>query len=216
MKRILTFLGDLKNNNNREWFDQNRERYQEAKTIFEEYVDKLIGEVSVIDPSVGMPAAKDCIFRIFRDVRFSADKLPYKTNFGAFVVSGGRKSPRAGYYLHIEPGSSMIGGGIYMPQPDVLKKLRQEIYFDAPAFKKVLEEKNFKKFFDKLEDFDKLKRPPKDFDAGFPDIDLLLYKSYAVMHGIQDEVVVSDGFIREVTEACKAMKGFNAFLNKAF
>lgn len=216
MKEIFEFLSDLKLNNNREWFDQNRARYQSAKTAFEVYVDTLIAEVTRIDPTVGLPAARDSIFRIFRDVRFSADKLPYKTNFGAFIANGGRKSPRAGYYIHLEPGSSMIGGGIYMPQADVLKKLRQEIYFNSGAFKALLEEKNFRNYFGKLETFDKLKRPPKDFDAGFADIDLLMYRSYAVMHHLTDNTVLSDRFTPEVTEACKAMVEFNRFLNKAF
>jgi uncharacterized protein (TIGR02453 family) len=216
MKEILDFLRELKDNNNREWFDQNRDRYQAVKKQFEDYVTLLTGELSNIDPSIGMPAAKDSIFRIFRDVRFSKEKLPYKTNFGAFIADGGRKSPKAGYYLHLEPGASMIGGGIYMPEPDVLKKLRQEIYFDAPGFTKILEEKNFKRTFGKLADFDKLKRPPKDFDAGFPDIDLLMYKSYAAMQQLPDEVVLSEGFTQVLIESCKAMAGFNHFLNRAF
>ncbi len=216
MKEILDFLRELKDNNNREWFDLNRDRYQQVKAQFEDYLNLMIGELSRIDPTIGFPAAKDSVFRIFRDVRFSKDKLPYKTNFGAFIASGGRKSPQAGYYLHLEPGASMIGGGIYMPQPDVLKKLRQEIYFDAPGFKKVLEEKNFKRTYGMLSDFDKLKRPPKDYDAGFPDIDLLMYKSYAVMHQLPDEVVVSDSFPKVIIDSCKAMVDFNRFLNRAF
>ena len=216
MKVILSFLSDLKNNNNREWFDLNRDRYLKAKTLFEEKVNLMIGDISHFDPSIGMPAAKDSIFRIFRDVRFSKDKLPYKTNFGAFVANGGRKTARAGYYIHIEPGASMVGGGIYMPEPDVVKKLRQEIYYNAAGFKKLIEEKKFKKTFGKLAEFDKLKRPPKDFDASFPDVDLLMYKSYTVMHPLADEVVLSDRFPQKVLEVCSTMKEFNQFLNKAF
>lgn len=216
MKEILSFLSDLKNNNNREWFDLNRDRYQKAKTLFEEKVNLMIAEISHFDPSVGMPLAKDSIFRIFRDVRFSKDKLPYKTNFGAFIANGGRKTARAGYYIHIEPGASMVGGGIYMPEPDVVKKLRQEIYYNADGFKKLIEEKNFKKTFGKLAEFDKLKRPPKDFDATFPHVDLLMYKSYTVMHPLSDDVVLSDRFPQKVLEVCSTMKEFNHFLNKAF
>jgi len=216
MKVILSFLSDLKNNNNREWFDLNRDRYLKAKTLFEEKVNLMIGDISHFDPSIGMPAAKDSIFRIFRDVRFSKDKLPYKTNFGAFVANGGRKTARAGYYIHIEPGASMVGGGIYMPEPDVVKKLRQEINYNVAGFKKLIEEKKFKKTFGKLAEFDKLKRPPKDFDASFPDVDLLMYKSYTVMHPLADEVVLSDRFPQKVLEVCSTMKEFNQFLNKAF
>ncbi len=216
MKDILNFLNELKSNNNREWFDLNRDRYQKVKILFEEKVNSLIGEISRFDPSIGMPAAKDSIFRIFRDVRFSKDKLPYKTNFGTFIAKGGRKSPGAGYYLHIEPGASMIGGGIYMPMPDILKKVRQEIYFDAVGFKKLIEDKNFKKTFGALSTSDKLKRPPKDFDATFPDVDLLMYKSYTVMHQLSDEVILSDKFSQKVVDACGTMMEFNRFLNRAF
>jgi uncharacterized protein (TIGR02453 family) len=216
MKDILEFLSDLKANNNREWFYENRDRYQLTKIKFEDYVSRIIGEISLFDPQVGLPAAKDTIFRIFRDVRFSKDKLPYKTNFGAFIANGGRKSPKAGYYFHLEPGASMIGGGIYMPQPEVLKKIRQEIYFNAGDFRKLLEENKFKRIFGGLGDYDKLKRPPKDYDASFPDIQLLMYKSYVVMHKLEDEVFLKEGFAKEITEACRTMTDFNHFLNRAF
>jgi uncharacterized protein (TIGR02453 family) len=216
MKDILEFLSDLKNNNNREWFDENRDRYQSAKVKFEDYVNLIIGEISLFDPQIGQPAAKDTIFRVFRDVRFSKDKLPYKSNFGAFIANGGRKSPRAGYYFHLEPGASMIGGGIYMPQPEVLKKIRQEIYFNAADFKKLLEEDKFKRVFGGLGDYDRLKRPPKDFDASFPDIQLLMYKSYVVMHKLDDEAILKDGFSKGITDACRTMTDFNHFLNRAF
>ncbi|PKP01029.1 MAG: TIGR02453 family protein [Bacteroidetes bacterium HGW-Bacteroidetes-9] len=216
MKDILDFLKDLNENNNREWFDQNRKRYQKAKDLFEVFITDITARISLNDPSIGLPAAKDSIFRIFRDVRFSADKLPYKTNFGAFISNGGRKTQRSGYYIHIEPGASMVGGGIYMPPADVLKKLRKEIYFNADSFKHILNEKKFKKIFGYLEDFDKLKRPPKDFDSMFPDIELLKYKSYVVMHKLPDDVVLSDKLADHLLEACSAMTEFNHFLNKAF
>ena len=129
MKEILKFLELLSGNNNREWFEANKPMYQSAKSLYETLITNTITGIGAFDSSIGHPLAKDCLFRIFRDVRFSKDKAPYKTNFGAFIASGGRKSPKSGYYIHIEPEKSFIGGGIYMPQPDVLKKLRQEVYF---------------------------------------------------------------------------------------
>lgn len=215
MKALFNFLQSLTENNNREWFDVNRSEYLKVKTEFEIFVSGLIPDLALIDPTVGMPAAKDCIFRIFRDVRFSHDKLPYKTNFGAFIASGGRKSPNAGYYIHIEPGNSMIAGGIYMPQPDLLKKIRQEIYFNAGEFKSILNNKEFESTFGELSSWDKLKRAPKDFPADFPEIEYLKYKSYSVARSLDDETVLGDTLKIRILEACKTMAVFNHFLNRA-
>lgn len=215
MKTILDFLTELKQNNNREWFDQHKKEYLDVKYKHEVILEKVIEEISHFDPVTGKPEPKDCVFRIYRDIRFSADKLPYKTHLGAFIARGGRKSVRPGYYLHLEPGNSMIGGGIYMPQPDVLKKIRNEIYFDSGTFRRILEEKSFSKLFGSLYE-DKLLRNPKDFDADFVDIDLLRYKSYFVERYISDEQVLSDKFLPLVVDSCKAMIPFHLFLNRVF
>ena len=215
MKEILKFLELLSGNNNREWFEANKPMYQQAKSLYETLITNTITGIGAFDSSIGHPLAKDCLFRIFRDVRFSKDKAPYKTNFGAFIASGGRKSPKSGYYIHIEPGKSFIGGGIYMPQPDVLKKLRQEVYFNAPELRAILSEKKFKSTFGALGDWDKLKRPPKDFPADFEHIDLLMYKSYAVGHNLKDEEILEDSFPEKILEVCKTMKPLNDFLNRA-
>lgn len=215
MKTILDFLAVLKQNNNREWFDQHKKHYLEVKSKHELLLGKVIEEISHFDPITGKPEPKDCVFRIYRDIRFSSDKLPYKAHMGAFIARGGRKSVRPGYYLHLEPGNSMIGGGIYMPQPDVLKKIRNEIYFDSLTFRKILEEKSFNNLFGTLYE-DKLLRNPKDFDADFADIDLLRYKSYFVERYFTDEQVLSDNFIPLVVDSCKAMIPFHLFLNQAF
>jgi uncharacterized protein (TIGR02453 family) len=215
MKEILKFLELLSGNNNREWFEANKPMYQQAKSLYETLITNTITGIGAFDSSIGHPLAKDCLFRIFRDVRFSKDKAPYKTNFGAFIASGGRKSPKSGYYIHIEPGKSFIGGGIYMPQPDVLKKLRQEVYFNAPELRAILSEKKFKSTFGTLGDWDKLKRPPKDFPADFEHIDLLMYKSYAVGHNLKDEEILEDSFPEKILEVCKTMKPLNDFLNRA-
>jgi len=214
MDKILQFLTALRENNNREWFEQNKDWYLQVKAKHEQLLEKIIKELSKFDVVAGTPAAKDCIFRIYRDVRFSKDKLPYKTHMGAFIAAGGRKSIRPGYYLHIEPGNSMISGGVYSPQPDVLKKLRDEIYFNSETFKNILNDKAFKEMFGNLWE-DKLIRSPKDYDPLFPDIDLLKYKSYSVMRSLDDKEVISEQFIPIVLDACKTMSGFNVFLNHA-
>ncbi len=215
MKHILDFLTDLSSNNTREWFEMNKPLYSKVKADFENFVNEIIAEIQRFDPSLGSLQAKDCTFRIYRDVRFSHDKSPYKTNIGAFMAKGGRKSAGSGYYLHIEPGKSFVGGGIYMPGPEVLKKIRQEIYFNPAAFRSIIEEKDFNRFFGKLSEEDRLKRPPRDFPADYPDMDLLMYKSYVCGHSLSDQDVVSPGMAGKITNAFRAMRNLNLFLNKA-
>ncbi len=212
---IFDFLTQLKANNNREWFQENKKMYEVARKEVEAFVSQMVVTLSEIDKSVQTPLVKDCMFRIYRDVRFGADKSPYKTNFGAFIARGGRKSMYPGYYFHFEPGASMLAGGVYIPQPDTLKLLRNEVYYNTREFKSILAKPSFKKHFAHLGDFDKLKKAPKDFPADFPDIDLLKYKSYIVSENIPDKVVLSDTYLTHVQEMIKELQPFMAFLNKA-
>lgn len=214
LKNTLTFLEQLEKHNNRVWFHENKKQYETAKKEIENFINELIPEVKKFDNEIDILSAKECMFRIYRDVRFSKNKLPYKTNFGAFIAKGGRKGGNAGYYLHIEPRKSFLGGGVYMPDPDSLKAIRQEIYYNHTEFEKIINNKIFKKNFNILEG-EKLKRPPKDFPAGFPDIELLKYKSYVVLHGITDEDVKSANFFKYILIIFKAMYPLNCFLNRA-
>ena len=139
LEKSLAFLTVLKENNYKEWFHENKPLYEEAKKEFEPFVNILIQEIRSIDKEVGHLEPKDCIFRVFRDIRFSKDKTPYKTNFGAFVAKGGgRKSEFGGYYFHLEPDNCLLAGGIWMPQPDILKAMRQEIYHNIDEFLEIL------------------------------------------------------------------------------
>jgi uncharacterized protein (TIGR02453 family) len=156
------------------------------------------------------------MFRIFRDVRFSPDKSPYKVNFGGFIVRGGRKGIHPGYYFHFEPGSCMLSSGVYMPQPDVLKQLRDEVYFNSAELKGILSKPSFRKYFDGLDDFDKMKKPPKDYPADFPDIEMLKHRSYLVTHMIADEVVKSPDYLPLILDMLQEQQPFMAFLNRAF
>ncbi|MBN2571813.1 MAG: DUF2461 domain-containing protein, partial [Ignavibacteriales bacterium] len=133
-KKIISFLTDLGKNNNKVWFQTNNENYQYAKAKFEEFIDILIPMLKEVDNDIDVESSKECIFRIFRDVRFFKNKSPYKTNFGAFIAEGGRKSKHAGYYLHVEPNKSFIGGGIYMPSPEILIAIRTHIYENIKDF----------------------------------------------------------------------------------
>src|SRR3954462_7481143 len=140
----IAFLGKLAKNNNKPWFDKHREDYAAAKEDHEEMVTSILAALSATEAVFKEQKAKDCIFRIFRDVRFSKDKTPYKAHFGAFFSIGGRKFPGAGYYLHTEPGKSFIGGGLWQPEAPLLKAVRQEIDYNYDDFRKIIENKTFK------------------------------------------------------------------------
>lgn len=215
MKEVIQYLQLLESNNDRDWFNANRDLYEQAREQFELTATSIIAGISSFDNSIGLVPAKECMFRIYRDVRFSKNKLPYKNNMGASIKPGGRKSGRAGYYIHIEPGRSFVGGGIYMPEPETLKKIRQEIYFNADEFKKIIQHADFKRLLGQISTEDMLKRPPKDFPSDFADISLLKYKSYVVSHTLTDEEVGSENLATGAIDVFKAMKPFIDFLNRA-
>ncbi|MCW8815294.1 MAG: DUF2461 domain-containing protein, partial [Chlorobium sp.] len=145
---VIDFLVRLHENNNREWFLAHKEDYERSRMAFEASIGMLIPVIRGIDSEVDVISPKECIFRIFRDVRFSRDKSPYKTNFGAFIAKGGRKSPYAGYYLHIEPGASFVGGGVYMPESHYLKAIRNGIFENAEEYKTIIQREDFRRYFD--------------------------------------------------------------------
>jgi uncharacterized protein (TIGR02453 family) len=185
-KGTFDFLKKLKDNNSKEWFDLNRDNYEASRQNVIEFIDAVLNELSKKDPSIKGQMAKSCLFRINRDVRFSKNKQPYKTNFGASINMEGRKSPKAGYYIHIEPNASFIGGGIYMPDGNLLSKLRQEIDYNSKAFHKILSNKNFKHSYEDLWLEDSLAQPPRGYDKTHPDIKYLKLKSYIATRDITD------------------------------
>ncbi|MFU8843962.1 MAG: DUF2461 domain-containing protein [Bacteroidales bacterium] len=214
MDLVTGFLGKLKINNNREWFHAHKADYEKSRGQFEAFLNALIAEIRKFDPSIGMLTPKDCIFRINRDIRFSSDKSPYKTNMGAYISQGGRKGEMAGYYLHIDPEQSFAAGGLYMPQAEPLKKIRDEIYFNAGEFKSIIHKPSFVKVFGEP-DGDKLTRPPKGYPADFPDIDLLKYKSFTVSHALVEETIRSVRLLEIVTAVFSEMHPFIGFVNNA-
>ena len=143
--QTLQFLRQLKKNNNKEWFDSHRAQYEAARIDFSNFIQLLIDALQKTDGTITGITARDCLFRINRDIRFSKDKKPYKSNFGASIKRGGRKSGFAGYYFHCEPGASFVGGGLWMPEAPVLRSLRQEIDYNWEEFQALLKEKNFRK-----------------------------------------------------------------------
>ncbi len=212
-KSIYEFLLELRENNNRDWFHANKEKYNQAKKDFEFFIQLSIEQIKSIDPRLSGLQAKDCIFRIFRDTRFSENKTPYKTNFGAFLSVGGRKSKFGGYYIHIEPEACFLGGGCYMPESIVLKSIREEIFHNPLDFKNIITDKKFSEHFPQMYG-DKLKTAPRGYSKDFEHIDLLNYKSYAVAKIIGDEIVNSEKYSIEMTNVFKALLPLNEFLNE--
>jgi uncharacterized protein (TIGR02453 family) len=210
---ILFFLTELKQNNSKEWFDANRDRYQGLRKNFMDFLFSLIQALHEMDPSIGIPEPKECIFRINRDIRFSKDKTPYKTNFGAYISNGGRKSSYAGYYLNLEPKNCFAAGGLYMPDKDQLKAVREEINYQPEVFRKIIESPEFKKQFGSLSD-DRLKTAPMGYDKNDPDIDLLRYKSFSVSAGVHDDLITEKKFISELISIFETLKPLNDFINR--
>jgi uncharacterized protein (TIGR02453 family) len=185
------------------------------KLDFEKIVSELITSISSFDKEIGNLSPKDCVFRIYKDVRFSKDKSPYKTNIGGYFVAGGKKSGMAGYYLHIEPGECFIGGGIYMPPPPVLKKLRDEIHYNFDEFEKIIESKEFQKYFKEISG-SKTSVMPRGFDKNFNGAEYLKFKDYTVIYPVKDEFYLQKDALKKTVEIFKAMKPFNDFLNRSF
>lgn len=210
---LLHYLAKLKKNNNREWFNKHKAEYIHFKEQFEYFIDQLIPQIKQIDGFTANISAKDCTYRIYRDVRFSKDKLPYKTHFGAYIAEGGRKSPFAGYYVHIEPRNSFAGGGIYRPEAKVLKELRYEIMDRTDEFKGIISNQEFKKVFPEIYG-EQLKTSPKGFPKDFKDIALLRYKSYALVNNLDDKTIKSVRFEDYLLNLFALAKPFNSFLNK--
>lgn len=211
---IFNFLELLEKNNNREWFNANKQLYKDALAVFTEKVGYLVTEIIKFDPYFVTAKATDFIFRIYRDTRFSADKSPYKQHFGAFICPGGRSSGKAGYYFHLENDKTMIAGGVYMPPSPILKAIRTEVLYNADKFKNIMNNPKFVGQFAGLEDI-KLVNPPKDFPKDHPDIELAKYKSYVCIKNYTNDAVLSKDFMLKVIEAYESLYPFNSFINDA-
>lgn len=165
----LDFLSNLSQNNNREWFQENRSAYETAKSNVEEFANQVLSEIRFIDNSIPeQVTAKKAVLRIYRDIRFSKNKTPYKNNFGISISSGGKNTGSPGYYLHITPKNSFIAGGYWAPETADLKAIRQEIDYNTSDFLKIIESKEFKDYFGGLDREDVLKFAPKGYNVDHP------------------------------------------------
>lgn len=209
----IKFLTDLARNNDRAWFAENRQRYESARNNFSSFVQAVLDKIVGFDPIFKGLEAKNCIFRINRDTRFSHDKSVYKTNFGAFMVRGGKKNgdKYPGYYLHIEPGQSFVAGGAYIPPAPWLNTIRENIADSGDLLLKIIDSPEYRKWFSGLEG-EKLKVPPRGFAKDHPYIELIKMKSFLAEKSFPDKQVVSPDFFEVVTGAFRAMKPLNDFL----
>lgn len=214
MEKVLHFLTRLAANNNREWFEENKPEYVVCRNKILFTTDVLINEIRKFDHNIPLLDAKNCMFRIFRDVRFSHDKRPYKTNFGSFIAKGGRKSECPGYYFHIEPGKSFAGGGLYKPSALPLKALREYIDKNGREFSEVLADKKFNSALPDVYD-DRVKTAPKGYSTDHPYIDLLRYRSFAFSVHITDASLIDGSFIEKAVGAFRQVHKVNALMSDA-
>lgn len=213
------FIKDLKNNNNKEWFEANRKVYQKAKDDFLAEVQAIIQGLEGFDPEIAFAKLepKKCIFRINRDTRFSVDKSPYKTNMGAWFSAGAKGVQKAGYYLHLEEGGCFLAGGIYMPDAEALKKIRQEIHYNYKDLQAILTEISFHKFFPQAFDPElKLKKAPQGYKDDNPAIELLKLKSFTVSHNFPEERLYLPDFTVFALNVFKTMYPLVKFINQSF
>ncbi|HZB12704.1 MAG TPA: DUF2461 domain-containing protein [Chryseolinea sp.] len=211
----LDFLKKLSRNNNREWFEKNKSRYLEIKDEFETFVTEVLHDMTAFDESLAGLNPKKLTFRIYRDVRFSKDKTPYKTNVSAGISPAGKGMGVPGYYFQIEPGNnSMVAAGMYQPSPENLAKIRQEIDYNGGRLVSILQEKKFKKIFGELWNEDRLKTMPKGYQAEHPYSDLLKLKSFMVLRTFTDAEVTEKRFQKALIDTMKTGKSLNDFLTE--
>ena len=213
----LKFLKELKKNNNKPWFDSHRKEYEAAKNDFMGFIQAVIDKHGKSDATIKSIAAKDCLFRINRDIRFSKDKSPYKTNMGAYINRGGKKSFFGGYYFHCEPGQSFVGGGLWMPMPPELSKVRQEIDYNFAAFKKIITSKKFKSVYKDLSRDAEyvLSRVPKGYEPTNPAAEYLKMKSFVSLTSLKDPELTSKNLVKKTTNAFEALQPLIEFINHA-
>jgi uncharacterized protein (TIGR02453 family) len=212
---IFDFLHKLSENNNRKWFYLNKNQLSEAQEFFYEFIYVILQELLKIDKDLKAEPISNYVFRIHRDIRFSKDKTPYKTHFGAYIANGGKKSNQAGYYIHIQPNNqSFIAAGIYRPEKDDLLKIRTHIQQNPERFKAIVENSTFKEKFGEIGG-EKLKTSPREFSKDEPMIYYINHKNFFISKAYSDEELLQDSFLHDIQEDFKAMLDFNKFLNEA-
>lgn len=213
VKNIISFLRSLRRHNDRIWFNENKDRYLAVKSEVEALTQRLIAAISEFDPEASRLRPSDCLYRIYRDTRFSADKTPYKTHIGIYInPPGGKKSPTCGYYLHLEPDNCLVAGGYWCPEPDMLKAIRQDIYDNVDEYIEIISSPEFTKYYNGVGD-NLLKNPPKGFPKDWEHIDLLKPRDFTAYSPLDAEDLAADDFEKRVIERMHAVKPLNDFFN---
>lgn len=214
-KESLQFIDDLTVNNNRDWFLENKIRYEKFKLDYQNLVADFLTEMKPLDPSLELLEVKNCTFRINRDIRFSKDKTPYKNHLGVWMSSGAKGSNRAGYYIHIGKNDSFIAAGLYSPEAPDLKKVRKEIAFFYEDLEAIVSEKSFKKIFGFLDQSNCLKNAPKDYEKDHPAIEFLKLKSFIATQKIDYNDATKSDFVKTTVQKLIVLKPLNDFINRA-
>ncbi|MDE5842429.1 MAG: DUF2461 domain-containing protein [Muribaculaceae bacterium] len=213
MRQILDFLTALRSNNNREWFNTHKDEYLLVKQKIESFTAELIEILKGIEPEASMLRPSDCLYRIYRDTRFSTDKTPYKTHIGIYLnPKGGKKSEYCGYYVHIEPGDCFVAGGSWWPPAPLLKAIRKDIYDNAEEYLGIINNPDFKAKFPSVGD-DFLKTSPKGYPKDWEYIDLLKPRSFTAFTKIPERTLTSKGLLKVIREDFDLLKPFNDFFN---
>jgi len=214
-KENLQFLEDLKKNNQRDWFQANKIRYESYKKDYYQLAQDFLNEMKSKDHSLDHLEVKNCVFRVNRDIRFSKDKSPYKTHMGIWLSAGTKNTNLSGYYVHIEKGASFIAGGVYSPENADLKKIRKEIAFFHDELEEIIADKKFQSVFGELDKTNTLKTAPKDFEKDHPAIEFLKLKSFTASAKLSDKDLLDKDFVKKTSEKLIALKALNAFMNRA-
>ena len=214
--QTLRFLSQLKKNNNKPWFDAQRAQYEAARIDFSNFIQLVMDALQKSDTTITGLTSRDCLFRINRDIRFSKDKTPYKVAFGASIKRGGRKSGFAGYYFHLEPGQSFMGGGLWMPEAPALKNMRQEVDYNWEEFQSILQEKNFQKIYgDVYKGGDvSLSSMPKGYEKDNHAAAYLRLKSFIAETKIADEELTKSSLHKKTVAAFEALQPLLNFINR--
>lgn len=216
-KEALIFLDDLIANNNTDWMHDNKKRYEDYKKAYHNFIASVLAEMKPLDSKLEPLEVKNCTFRINRDIRFSKDKSPYKTNMGVWLSQNKNRKNAPGYYIHYEKGNCFIAGGVWCPEPNELKLIRKEIEFFHDDLEKIVSDKTFKKEFNQLdrEDNNVLKKAPKDFDPNHPAIEFLKLKSFTASEKIDEKLFTQPDFSSKIAQKLIALKPMNDFLSRA-
>lgn len=211
LTKTLEFLSELPLNNNRNWFNANKTKYTEAIEEFTIFTNKIIQGIGTIDTSIANHSAKDCMFRIYRDTRFSHDKTPYKTHFGAFITPGGKNMLNAGYYIHFDAAEAFLAAGIHTPPANILQQIRHSIDINSKEFENIVQNSDLVNRYKMTSE--SLRSAPKGFSNDHPMINYLKLKSHTISFYPEIDIFLDENNIKYIVNNLLIAKSYISFLN---